>query len=359
MKRETRLLLNKAIESLTLSVELFNRPSDVCRKAGALILLDHAFEMLLKAAIVHRGGSIQEKGSNETIGFKRCVAKARDDGTLRFISQEEAVLLNLVNGLGDAAQHYLIDISEHLLYVQAQAGMTLFDDVLSTVFGTTLAKHLPLRVLPVSTTPPTNLVSLFASEIEEVRRLLRPGARQRTLAMARIRSLAIIENAADGDTGQPSRSQLNSIVRRLRSDVDWSGVFPNLASVDITTKGYGPSLELRMTKKEGIAVHQVPLGTPGVPIATRRVTELDFYSLGHRQLAERVGLTPPRLTAVIQRCNLADDPECAKVFSIVKSCHRRFWPKAIERVDQVLAATPIEEIWREYRAQLTARKHRV
>ena len=52
MKTEVRLLRARGIESLVLSIELFNRPSDAGRTHGVLILLDHAFEMLFKAAIL-------------------------------------------------------------------------------------------------------------------------------------------------------------------------------------------------------------------------------------------------------------------------------------------------------------------
>ena len=50
MKKEVRLLLGKAIDSLIISVEHFNRPSDQGRVPAVLIMLDHAFEMFLKAA---------------------------------------------------------------------------------------------------------------------------------------------------------------------------------------------------------------------------------------------------------------------------------------------------------------------
>lgn len=57
MKRESRLLFTKAVDSLVLSIEHYNRPWDRGRVDAVLILLDHAFEMLLKAAIPHRGGA--------------------------------------------------------------------------------------------------------------------------------------------------------------------------------------------------------------------------------------------------------------------------------------------------------------
>jgi hypothetical protein len=75
MKKEVRLLRTKAIESLLLSIEHFNRPSDTGRVHAVLILLDHSFEMLFKAIILHRGGRIREPRSAQTIGFDACVRK--------------------------------------------------------------------------------------------------------------------------------------------------------------------------------------------------------------------------------------------------------------------------------------------
>ena len=51
MKREVKHFHKKALDSLILSIEHFNRPDDRGRVSSVLILLDHAFEMLLKASI--------------------------------------------------------------------------------------------------------------------------------------------------------------------------------------------------------------------------------------------------------------------------------------------------------------------
>lgn len=69
MKREARLLLKKAVDSLILSTELFNRPWDRGRVDAVLILLDHSFEMFLKAAVLHKGGQISEPRATQTLGF--------------------------------------------------------------------------------------------------------------------------------------------------------------------------------------------------------------------------------------------------------------------------------------------------
>ena len=74
MKREVKKLLQKSIESLILSIEIFNRPSDTGRCTASLIFMDHSFEMLLKAAILHRNGEIREKRhAPNTIGFDKCM----------------------------------------------------------------------------------------------------------------------------------------------------------------------------------------------------------------------------------------------------------------------------------------------
>ena len=116
MRKEVRQLRRKAVNSLVLSIEHFNRPWDRGRTEAVLILLDHGFEMLLKAAIRHRQGKIRKPGEKQTIGFGACVRKALTEAGVKFLSDEQALTLQSINGQRDAAQHYLIDMSEHQLY---------------------------------------------------------------------------------------------------------------------------------------------------------------------------------------------------------------------------------------------------
>jgi hypothetical protein len=73
VKREAKLLLERAVDALVLGIEIFNRPSNRGRTEAVLIHLDHSFEMLLKAAILDRGGRIREQGDPHTIGFDHCL----------------------------------------------------------------------------------------------------------------------------------------------------------------------------------------------------------------------------------------------------------------------------------------------
>lgn len=352
MRREAKLLLEKACDALVLSIELFNRPHDRGRVSGVLIQLDHGFEMLMKASILHRGGSIREKRAKETIGFDACVRRSLSDGTIKFLNEEQALVLQTINGLRDAAQHHLLDISEGHLYVHVQSGVTLFRDLLKSVFDQELSCHLPTRVLPVSTSPPTDLTTLFDTEMAEIRKLLGPGRRRRVEALARLRPLAILDSTIRGEKGQPSDADLRRLGKEVQAGTAWSGLFQGAAAVEITADGTGPSLSLRLSKKEGTPIHLVAEGTPGAHVvAVKRVDELGFYNLGAKQLAEKVGLTMPKAVAVVDHLGLRGDQEFCKEIKIGKAIFKRYSLKAVERIKEALEKESAEEIWKKQRAK--------
>lgn len=346
MRREANLLLHKAVDSLVLAIEIYNRPYERGRISATLIQLDHAFEMLLKASILHRGGRIREKGAKETIGFDACVRRALSDGRIKFIKTEQALVLQTINGLRDAAQHHLLDISEGQLYVHAQSGLTLFGDLVRSVFSEDLKNYMPGRVLPVSTSPPTELAILFNNEVMEIRKLLRPGRRRRVEADARLRPLAILDNAIKGEKGQPSVADLRDIGQQLTQGKGWREIFVGAASVAIASDGTGTRLSLRLTKKEGIPIQLVPEGTPGASvIAVRRINEQGYYNLSARQLADKLKITISKAIAIVDYLSLRKDGDCYKEFIFGKAIHKRYSNKAIERIEETLKHTSADEIW--------------
>lgn len=358
MKREVRLLREKAIDSLILAIEHFNRPYDRGRASSVLILLDHSFEMLLKASILHRGGRIREPRAKQTVGFDACVRKALSDASVKFLSEEQALSLQAVNALRDAAQHHLLDVPEQQLYLHAQVGVTLFRDILSAVFAEDLATYLPDRVLPVSTEPPKDLALLVEDEVETIKSLLKPGSRRRVEARARLRSLAILEAVTRAERSQPSDGELNRVLAQLGAGEEWKNVFPGVASLALSVEGEGIPIQIRITKKEGVPIQLVPEGTPGATVvAVRRVDELGYYSLGLRQLAKHVDLSAPRTLAVVRHLGLQDDPEHYKEFRIGSQTFKRYSQKAIERVRSELPSLDLNEIWERHGSRRRARGH--
>jgi hypothetical protein len=155
-------------------------------------------------------------------------------------------------------------------------------------------------------------------------------------AAARLRFLAIVDGALRGQKLQPGEGDLRALGKKVAEGNGLSDVFPGIAAVDFVTEGTGPSLSLRIVKKEGIPVHLVPEGAEDASVvAVKRVNELDFYNLSHADLAHHVGLTEPKTTAAVRYLDFATKPDCHRVLTIGKSPFKRYSQKAILRSDKV------------------------
>jgi hypothetical protein len=344
------VLFDKAVDSLVLSIEHFNRPWDRGREEVVLILLDRAFELLLKAAIIHKGGRIREPRARETIGHDKCVRKCLTEAQVKCLNEDQALTIQIINSLRDAAQHYLLELSEQQLYLYSQAGVTLFASLLEDVFSRQLAEFLPERVLPISTSPPRQLETLMEAEFDEIKRMVAPGSRKRLLARARVRPLAIVEASLHGESSQPGKGELDRILRAVASNKTWRDVFPGVATLSLDTSGTGLSVSLRITKSKGEPITLVPEGTPGATVvAVKRVNEFDYYSLGLQQLAEKLSITRPRTFALVQHLKIQQDADAYKEIKIGKVVYKRYSPKALQVLQEALPRVDMAEVWRKHR----------
>jgi hypothetical protein len=282
------------------------------------------------------------------------VRRSLSTNGVAFISDEQALTLQAINGLRDASQHHLLSISESHLYLQTQSGVTLFRDLLHDVFREELRDFLPERVLPVSTIAPADLIALFDDEVNEIARLLRPCKRRGTEATARLRALAIVDGAMLGEKVQPSESGLRRIGRRISGgESSIESLFPGIAGVDFALDGSGSRVNLRITKKEGVPVHLVPEGESNSRVvAVRRVSELDFYNLRFNSLADKLGITTNQTTALIKLNNIKEDENLAKKF-FNTWCYSQH---ALKLLSDCLNQKPAETWWADYREQVQTSK---
>jgi hypothetical protein len=211
--------------------------------------------------------------------------------------------------------------------------------------------------LPLCTSVPTDLTTLFDAEIEEIKTLLRPGTRHRIEAVAKLRALAIVDASLKGEHVQPSQATLMATAEQLRNGKQWQELFPGVASINITATGQGPSIDLRITKKEGTPVSLVPEGTPGASVvAVRRVDELGFYNLGANKVAEKVGLTSYQTLAVINHLGLQGDESCFKLIQIDSQRHKRYSQKTIDKIQACIDVEDIADIVNAYSAAQRSRR---
>src|SRR5215467_4805792 len=116
---------------------------------------------------------------------------------------------------------------------------------LDTAVQTSAAPHLMSRYTAAYRS--TDLAALFDTEVKEISRLLSPGSRRHIEANARLRALAIVEGAFRGEKLQPGQADLNRVAEQIRQGKSWQELFPGVASLDLSAKGYGPSIDLRIT----------------------------------------------------------------------------------------------------------------
>ena len=238
MRKEARTLHGKAVDSLVIAVDHFNRAWDRGRTEAVLIMLDRAFELVLKAIIIHKGGEIREKRMDGmTIGFDLCLRKCLSDARLKCLSEEEVVALQAMNTLRDAAQHHMIEVSEELLYVHAESAITLFGRLVHEVLGKPLRDEIPQLILPVCAKPPSDLGALFDVEFADIKRMVKPGNRKRLDAKAKPRSLAVLQASLHGRKSQPTERELDAVVRRINKGDDWRAIFPGVATLKIQQEG--------------------------------------------------------------------------------------------------------------------------
>src|SRR4051812_35002910 len=113
MKRVARTLKTKAISSFRRATAAFNGVDNDGRQTAILLHLQHAFEMLLKAALREKGVDVFERGSERTvgrsIGYERCVRLARQHLAL---TEEQCGTLRAIDSMRDDEQHWIAAFSE-------------------------------------------------------------------------------------------------------------------------------------------------------------------------------------------------------------------------------------------------------
>ena len=356
MRQEAKFLLHKALDSLFLAIDHFNRPHDRGRPEVVLLLMDRAFELLLKATIVHRGGKIREPSANETIGFDKCIRKCISGGELKCLSGDDAFILRTINSLRDAAQHYMISLSEQNLCMHAQAGLTLFRRIFTDVFNRDLMDHFPERVLPITTSPPQDFAAVIQAEFDDIKNLVKPKSRQRLQARSKLRPLAIIEASLHGGPAQPGETQLNKLVREVTAGKDWTELFPGVASLQLETSGTGLTVSLRITKSQGEPVYLVKEGSSGATIVSvKRIDQTSYYSLFARDLASKLKISEPRLFAVIKALNIKDIKEFYKEFKFGRAVHKRYSPKALDYLHRKIPDLDLDKVWQDHRPRRHSR----
>lgn len=351
-KRDVTQYHDRAINSLRLAIEHFNRPYDDGRPEAVLHFALHAHEMLTKAILLNRGRKIQERRSSKTVSFGTSLNLLDSSGE-KVLDDANKVSLIALSNVRDSAQHSVVLLSEQELYLHAQTAATVFDLLLSAEFDQKLADFLPQRVLPVSTEAPESLELLVDGQVTQIKDLLRPGRRRTTEARARLRSLLAVDLAAANEQRTPTPLEVDRAAKRLKGGRRWKDVFPNLAALSLDAAGTGQTYTVRLTKEKAAPpVRFAETEDESENAAIMRDVDVTArYPFSVTKLAELSGLTTPKAGALIWKLNLKDDPEAFHEIRIGKSGFPRYSHKALKEVREAVANLDVAQVWTEYRAR--------
>jgi len=357
LKKKSKQFLERSINSFLLSIEFFNRPYENGRVEAVFIMLDHSFEMLMKAIIYEKTGKIREKRKKYNYDYKKCINVLKD--TLNLINKNQAMIFNIINDLRDSAMHHIISLSEESFYFHAQAGVTLFNDILSKQFNKPLKDYLPERVLPISTNPPSNIDVFFDKEFSIIKELILPGKRKKAEAIAKLRPLMILESNISVKDNFTTDYKMNKLVSQLKKGKSWKDLFPGIITLKMDTEGSGLTYSLRLTKKEGLPVRLLQEGEDtSKAIAIKEINMLDRYSLNITKVAKELGITRLKALALVEFLGVQKNEEYFKEFVIGKPRYKRYNPKVVLYLQKKIKEVDMDKVWKEYCNKRYHKKYR-
>lgn len=345
LRQSARVLKGKAVASVRASVIAFNGLDDDGRVTNVLLRMQHAFEVLMKAALNQGGVSVFDKKTGKSIGLEKAINLAQGDRKIR-LGTDEAGLIRTIDAMRDEEQHWYSTVDEAILYLHIKAAATLFDDLLSRVFNERLANHIPRRVLPIGAEPPKDFQLLIDEEYERVRDLLKPGRRMGAQARAHIRTLLAMEAHADPDT-LVSDKDVTRVVKGMTEGKTRDQVFPKLSGVSANLSGEGIELEVRFVRSGGMPVTYV---SDGVDASAFRIVDLHKkYYLTASELATKLGITPPRATAVRRHVGADTNPNMSNTFHMGKVRYLEYSDNARTAMLAAVKKLDMGEIWAAHR----------
>lgn len=352
MRATAKTLHGKALSSMRTAMTAFNSPHDDGRPTVVLLHLQHAFEMLLKAALFQRGAKVFDRKSGRSIGFEAAINQSCQLAGFK-VTQDEAGTLRAIDALRDDEQHWFNDVSEGLLYLHARAAVTLFDELLFRAFKQRLADHLPNRVLPVSTEAPQDILALVDSEYVNIAELLKPGRRARGDARAKIRTLLALEAHVAEDT-KVSDSDVNRVEKGIKGGKTRGQVFPRLSPLAADISGEGLTVKVKIVKQaDALPVRLVRDGDDGEVVDAAAIREVDLQKKFHWSpfdLADKLSISRPRATALREHLGIDKDSDCLQIFEFGSQKHPRYADNALTRMRDAIAYQDMDAIWKSHGA---------
>ena len=355
--REVRALLDKSCDSLYLAIELYSRPQERGRNPTVVMLLAHACEMLLKAAMTLRGADIWQRSRQQTLSFRLCVDFAVTDSEQRFVEHTEGLVLRALVLVRNQEQHYLAEVTERALAVLLTWSVGVFGSILRREFQYDLSEVVPVRAVSDIVLQSGDIAALAMADVTDVRELIRGHSRSRSKGEAQIRPWAAINRALSEPTSaydQDSSAIAETLGIAMRRETEAADVFEALGAAPIVHQGLRNDLVLRFSPDANVAVKLVSSTEQGTdPIPLSGAAKAEHWDQTPGQVAEQLDITNPKLRALGRFIGF-DYENGDQYVDIIKGSVpiTRYSDEAVARLKAALEQHDIDRVWAWSRGKL-------
>jgi len=345
LRQSARILKGKALSSVRASVIAFNGLDEDGRVTEVLLRMQHAFEMLMKAALNQQGTPVFDRKTGKSVGLDKALNLAASDPKIK-LTTDEAGLIRTLDAMRDEEQHWYTNVDEGILYMHVRAGVTLFDDLLLRVFGEHLGDHIPRRVLPIGAEPPKDFQLLVDEAFDRVKDLLKPGRRKGAQARADVRTLLAMEAHTDPDS-VVSDKDVTRVIQGITAGKTREQVFPKLDGVAANVTGEGLEVQVRFVKSGGMPITYV---SDGADASAVRVVDLHKkYHLTATEVAQKLGVTTPRALALRRHVGADTNPDMSNTFYMGKVKYLGYSDNAVTAMRNAMNTLDMAQIWAAHR----------
>lgn len=245
-----------------------------------------------------------------------------------------------------------------MLHLHIQAAVPIFDKILRSTFGETIADSLPERVLPLSTIPVQNMQLLLDTQFRRIRELLSPGTRKQNDARAMIRGLLAISPLAGDPDLEITEKDVDKALKAIKAGRNRLEVFPESKELTVEVSPNASStLMVRFTRKKD--AHAVPFTyvPPGAgALAVEEVDKSKLYCFTRSELYKRLGVSNVHGAALRWYCGIDGDERYHRNDRYGKMELPRYTNRALDKLRQAMQESDSDKILADYRLYRKSQK---
>lgn len=136
------------------------------------------------------------------------------------------------------------------------------------------------------------------------------------------------------ETVSVSEHDIDRIERAIKANTDISQVFPRLMTLASNGSGEGPTIKVKITKKQGAPVRYISGDDPTSAAAIREVDMRKKYHISPSDLATRLGMNTTHCKALRKYLEIYKEKSNLTIFEFGSQQHPRYSDNALRIMNE-------------------------